>query len=103
LLEVGTKLVSLRQAIAHLATFIPEAERNPAEVLTASNIMTKAAEQDGPVRFACISTLQASTAFDPARKDTKCGRRKVTATDEVAIQVIEEAVRPPATRPDALR
>ena len=81
MLEVGTKLVSLRQAIAHLATFIPEAKRNPAEVLTASNIMTKVAEQDGPVRFACIATLQAFTAFDPARKDTKCGRRKVTATD----------------------
>src|ERR1700730_16857413 len=58
-LEDGTKLASLRQAIAHLAKFIPKAERNLPQVLTASNIMTKAAEQGGPVEFARIATLQA--------------------------------------------
>ena len=58
-LEDGTKLATLRQAIAHLAKFIPKAERNLPEVLTASDIMTKAAEQGGPVEFARIATLQA--------------------------------------------
>jgi hypothetical protein len=50
-LEDGTKLATLRQAIAHLAKYIPKAERNQPEVLTASDIMTKAAEQ-GAVEFA---------------------------------------------------
>jgi hypothetical protein len=57
-LEDGTKLASLRQAIAHLVQFIPKAERNLPQVLTASNIMTKAAEQGGPVEFARIATLR---------------------------------------------
>ena len=58
-LEDGTKLTSLRQALAYLARFIPKAECNLPEVLTASNIMTKAAEQGGPVEFARVATLQA--------------------------------------------
>jgi hypothetical protein len=37
----------LRQAIAHLAKLIPKAERDLPQVLTAFNIMTKAAEQGG--------------------------------------------------------
>jgi hypothetical protein len=55
----GTKLANLRQAIAHLAKFIPKAERDLPQVLTASNIMTKAAEQGGPVELARIATLLA--------------------------------------------
>ena len=82
LLEDGTKLANLRQAIAHLAKFIPKAERDLPQVLTASNIMTKAAEQGGPVEFARIATLQAinrhvERVFDPSRKEKHWGRRKL--------------------------
>ncbi|SHJ46208.1 hypothetical protein SAMN05444159_0681 [Bradyrhizobium lablabi] len=38
-----TKLATLREAIAHLAKIIPKAERNLPEILTASDILTKAA------------------------------------------------------------
>ena len=67
-LEDGTKLDTLRQAIAHLAKFIPKAERNLPEVLMASDIMTKAAEQDGPVEFARIATLQAIIRVRPVAR-----------------------------------
>jgi hypothetical protein len=97
LLEDGTKLASLRQAIAHLAKFIPKAERNLPEVLTASNIMTKAAEQDGPVEFARIATLQAinrvrSVAQRHEMRTAQGGARPMTDR-EVVIQAIEEAQR----------
>jgi hypothetical protein len=42
----------LREALAHLAEIITKAERNLPVVLTASAIVTKAAEQAGPVEFA---------------------------------------------------
>jgi hypothetical protein len=97
LLEDGTKLASLRQAIAHLAKFIPKAERNLPEVLTASNIMTKAAEQGGPVEFARIATLQAinrvrSVAQRHEMRTAQGGARPMTDR-EVVIQAIEEAQR----------
>ena len=94
-LEDGTKLASLRQAIAHLAKFIPEAERNLPEVLTASNMMTKAAEQGGPVEFARIATLQAiSRVRSPAHdmRRSQGGARPMTDR-EVVIQTIEESQR----------
>jgi hypothetical protein len=46
---IDAKLAILRQAIAQ---FIPKAERNPPEAPTASDIVTKAADQGGPVEFA---------------------------------------------------
>ncbi len=58
-LDDGTKLATLLEAIAHLAKIIPKAERNLPEILTASDVITKAAEQGGPVEFARIATLQA--------------------------------------------
>ena len=51
-LDDGTKLATLREALAHLAEIITKAERNLPEILTASAIVTKAAEQRGPVEFA---------------------------------------------------
>jgi hypothetical protein len=96
-LEDGTKLATLRQAIAHLAKFIPTAERNLAEVLTASDVMTKAAEQGGPVEFARIATLQTinrfrSVAQTHEMRTSQDGARPMTDR-EVVIQAIEEAQR----------
>jgi hypothetical protein len=76
LLEDGVKLATLRDAIAHLATLIPKAERNLPEILTASDLLTNAAEHGGPVEFARIATLQAinrhvGRVFDPSRKDMR--------------------------------
>jgi len=78
----GRKLATLREAITQLAKIIPEAERDMLEVLTASDLLTQAAEHDGPVEFARIATLQAinrhvERAFDASRKDTHWGRRKL--------------------------
>jgi hypothetical protein len=72
----------LRDAIRHLAQIIPKAEHDMLEVLTASDLLTQAAEHDGPVEFARIATLQAikrdvERVFDPTRKDTKWGRGKL--------------------------
>jgi hypothetical protein len=71
----GRKLATLRDAVRHLAKIIPEAERDMLEVLSASDLLTQAAEHDGPVEFARIATLQAinrhvERVFDPSRKDT---------------------------------
>jgi hypothetical protein len=81
-LDDGSKLSTLRAAIRHLAKMIPEAERDMAEVLTAADLLTKAAEHGGPIEFARIATMQAinrhvGQVFDPSRKDTKWGRRKL--------------------------
>ncbi len=78
----GRKLATLRDAISHLAKLIPEAERDMLEVLTASDLLTQAAEHDGPVEFARIATLQAinrhvERVFNPDRKDHHWGKRKL--------------------------
>jgi hypothetical protein len=90
-LDDGTKLATLRQAIAHLAKFIPKAERNLPEV------MTKAAEQGGPVEFARIATLQAiNRVRSPAQRHQmrrSQGDPRLMTDREVVIQAIEEAKR----------
>jgi hypothetical protein len=81
-LEDGSKLATLRDAIRYLAQIIPKPEGDMLEVLTASDLLTQAAEHDGPVEFARIATLQAinrhvERVFDPSRKDTHWGKRKL--------------------------
>jgi hypothetical protein len=81
-LEDGSKIATLRDAIRHLAKMIPEAERDMLEVLTASDLLTQAAEHNGPVEFARIATLQAinrhdERTFDLLRKDPHWGKRKL--------------------------
>jgi hypothetical protein len=73
-----------RQAsdIAHLGTAIPKSDHNMPAVLTAAELLTNAAEHGGPVEFARIATLQAinrhaERQFNPDRKDTQWGRRKL--------------------------
>jgi hypothetical protein len=78
----GGRLATLRQAIAHLVETIPAAERGSPAVLTAAELLTNAAEHGGPVEFARIATLQAlnrhaQRVFNPDRKETKWGRRKL--------------------------
>jgi hypothetical protein len=78
----GRKLATLRDAMRHLAELIPEAERDMLEVPTASDLLTQAAEHDGPVEFARIATLQAinrhvERVFNPSRKEHHWGRRKL--------------------------
>jgi hypothetical protein len=78
----GGKLATLRQAIAHLVKTIPAAERGSPAVLAAAELLTNAAEHGGPVEFARIATLQAlnrhaQRVFNPDRKETIWGRRKL--------------------------
>jgi hypothetical protein len=78
----GSKLTTLREAITHLAKIIPESEHDMPEILTASDLLTQAAEHDGPVEFARIATPQAINrhvegVFDPSRKEPHWGRRKL--------------------------
>jgi hypothetical protein len=49
-LEDGSKLATLRDAIRYLAQIIPKPEGDMLEVLTASDLLTQAAERDGPGR-----------------------------------------------------
>ena len=96
-LDDGTKLATLREALAYLAKIISKAERNLPEVLTAADTMTKAAEQGGPVEFARIATLQAinrvrSLAQRHEMRTSQGGARPMTDR-EVVIQAIEEAQR----------
>jgi hypothetical protein len=81
-LDDGAKLATLRDAIRHLAQITPKAERDMSEILTASDLLTQAAEHGGPVEFARIATLQAinrqvQRVIDPSRKDHRWGRRKL--------------------------
>jgi hypothetical protein len=81
-LEDGTRLATLQEAIAHLGKIIPKAEHDMPEILTAADLLTKAAEHGGPIEFARIATMQAinrhvGQVFDLSRKDTKWGRRKL--------------------------
>jgi hypothetical protein len=72
----------LGEAISHLGKIIPKAEYDMPEILTAAELLTKAAEQGGPVEFARIAVLQAinrhvGQVFNPSRKDPHWGRRKL--------------------------
>jgi hypothetical protein len=86
-LEDGSKLATLRDTIRYLAQIIPKAEHDMLEVLTASDLLTQAAEHDGPVEFARIATLQAINrhvegVFDPSRKDPHWGAASWRGTDD---------------------
>jgi hypothetical protein len=81
-LQDGSKLTTLREAIGHLVNTIPASERRMPAVLTAAELITSAAEHGGPIEFARIATLQAinrhvERVFNPDRKDTRWGKRKL--------------------------
>jgi hypothetical protein len=81
-LDDGTTLSTLRQAIEYLAKTVPKEEHNHPSVLTAADHLTRSAEQDHPMFFARAATLQAihrhrERIFDPDRKDHHWGKRKL--------------------------
>jgi hypothetical protein len=55
----GARLTTLRDAVAHLGKTVPESDRDAPSVTTAAELLTLAAEHDGPIEFARIATLQA--------------------------------------------
>jgi hypothetical protein len=81
-LDDGTTLATLQQAVAYLAKTVPKAERNHEAVLNAADHLTRSAEQNYPMFFARAATLQAihrnrERVFNPDRKDHHWGKRKL--------------------------
>lgn len=80
-LEDGTTLRTLQQAVAYLAKTVPRAERDHEKVLIASDHLTRSAEQGYPMFFARAATLQAihrnKERVFTERKDTHWGKRKL--------------------------
>jgi hypothetical protein len=72
----GTRLNTLREAVAYLAKTVPKSERDMPAVTTAAEMLTNA------VFLARMATLQAIhrnavRVFNPHRKDTHWGKRKL--------------------------
>jgi hypothetical protein len=59
------KLVTSREAIAHLGKAIPKSDYDMPAVLIAAEMLTNAAEHGGPVEFARIATPQAQPSRCP--------------------------------------
>jgi hypothetical protein len=81
-LDDGTRLTTLRDAIQYLAKTVPKAEQNHEKVLSAADHLTRSAEQGYPPFFARAATLQAihrnkERVFDPSRKEHHWGKRKL--------------------------
>ena len=78
----GTTLTTLRHASECLAETVPKAEHNHPHVLTASDHLTRSAEQNYPMFFARAATLQAihrhrKRVINPDRKEHHWGKRKL--------------------------
>jgi hypothetical protein len=80
-LDDGTRLVTLRDAIQYLAKTVPKVEQNHEKVLTAADHLTRPAEQGYPIVFARMATLRAIHRNDErvftGRKDHHWGKRKL--------------------------
>jgi hypothetical protein len=81
-LDDGTTLMTLRDAIQYLAKTVPKSEQDHEKVLSAADHLTKSAEQGYPLFFARAATLQAihrnkERVFNPDRKDHHWGKRKL--------------------------
>ena len=81
-LDDGTTLTTLQQAVAYLAKTVPKAELNHEKVLIAADHLTRSAEQGYPMVFARMATLQAihrndKRAFNPNAKEHHWGKRKL--------------------------
>ena len=73
-LDDGTTLTTLREAVEYLAKTVPKEEHNHPSVLNASDHLTRSAEQNYPMFFARAATLQAihrhrDRVFNPDRND----------------------------------
>jgi hypothetical protein len=81
-LDDGTTLTTLREAIQYLARTVPKAERDHEKVLSAADHLTRSAEQGYPLFFARAATLRAihrnkERMFNPDRKEHHWGERKL--------------------------
>jgi hypothetical protein len=81
-LDDGTTITTLRDAVHYLAKTVPKAERDHEKVLTAADHLTRSAEQGYPLFFARAATLQAiyrnkERVFNPDRKEHHWGKRKL--------------------------
>jgi hypothetical protein len=80
-LDDGTKLTTLRDAVQYLAKTVPKAELNHEKVLIAADHLTRSAEQGYPLFFARAATLQAifrnKERVFTNRKDHHWGKRKL--------------------------
>jgi hypothetical protein len=81
-MDDGTTLTTLRDAIQYLARTVPKAEQNNEKVLTASDHLARSAEHGYPLFFARAATLQAihrseKRVFNSDRKDHHWGKRKL--------------------------
>jgi len=79
----GTRLNTLREAVAYLAKTIPKSERNMPAVTTAAEMLTYAAEREiAWVFLARVATRKAIhrhevRQFNPGAKDHHWGKRKL--------------------------
>jgi hypothetical protein len=82
-LDDGTTLRTLQEAVAYLAKTMPKAEQNHPKVRAAAHMLTYAAEREtGWMFFARAATLRAiyrneERVFNPDRKDHHWGKRKL--------------------------
>ena len=81
LLPNGRKLVTLRDAADHI-TALPRAEAELPEWQAAIEALILVADLDGPTMFARIGVMKALNRrqvreFNPTRKDTHWGKRKL--------------------------
>jgi len=82
LLPDGTQLKTLRDAISYLARTVPKSQHDTPSVTTAADTLIYAAERGWPTMLAHIGVMLALRrhevrVFDPLRKDTRWGRRKL--------------------------
>jgi hypothetical protein len=80
-LPKGKKLVTLRDAATYI-TKLPKAEHDAAEWQASMEALLLVAESGGPTMFARIGVMRAlnrrvEREFNPSRKDTHWGRRKL--------------------------
>ena len=86
-LDDGTRLATLRDAIQYLAKTVPKAERDHEKVLNAADHVTRSAEQGFPLFFARAATLQAiyrnkERVFNPNAKEHHWGRKRKLKRDQ---------------------
>jgi hypothetical protein len=78
----GTRLNTLREAVAYLAKTVPKSERDMPAVTNAAKMLTYAAERGLPTMMARIGVLQAIhrhevRQFNPDAKEHHWGKRKL--------------------------
>ncbi len=81
MLPNGKKLATLRDAALYI-TKLPKAEHDAKEWQAAMEALLLVAEKNGPTMFARIGVIRAlnrhvQRVFNPARKETHWGRRKL--------------------------